>query len=521
MQRYAIVSVSDRSKLVEFAAGLIRKGFALLTTSGTGRFLADHKLESLSIEQYSGQSEILGGRVKTLHPKIFAGILARRDNPQDLEQLKDQGIHLIDVVAVNLYPFSKELGQDHTLEEMIELIDIGGPSLIRAAAKNYHSVFPVIDPGDYGSVLDQLGADAQIEQGQQFRKNLACKVFAQLALDNIDVVSYLSSESYSAPLKINMDFPLISGLMYTKGQDLRYGENPHQRAAYYLAMEKGSRRCWKQRWGKELSFNNILDFDACARLLNALPKDLPSAVIMKHLNPCGAARAATLKEALRLSKLADPRSHFGGILGFTREVDAESAELIREDFAELVVAPGYSEQALEILKTSRNLRILELELDYRPTPLEIRSVLDGYLIQESDISYSEVSQANQVSKRTPSGRESADLAFSWGLCSHVKSNAICLVKDGTLIGVGAGQMSRIDSVELAIHKARYHGHDLKGAVAASDAFFPFSDSLECLAEAGVTAVIAPAGAKKDQEVIECADKHALALLFAADRHFRH
>ena len=546
MKRTALISVSDRTGLEAFARGLVGLGFELLTTSGTGGFLNGCGIASLSIEEYTGQAEIFGGRVKTLHPKIYAGILARRSVPEDLRLLEKDGIRSIEVVAVNLYPFRDALVRGSSAKElvdheMIELIDIGGPSMIRAAAKNHDSVVAVIDPADYPDALRMVQGAVSAEAEKGMRRALASKVFATLADDGVAVASYMSGQiaigtdaAQPSSVKqagqevpaIQTNMPAWNGVVLRQERRLRYGENPHQAAEFCVPMSSPVRvsdsgnAAWRVHGGKVLSYNNMLDCDAMVRLLQLLESPSPTAVIIKHLNPCGAARGATALEALQRAKRSDPRSHFGGIIGFTCAVSRDAAMEIREDFAEVVVAPAYETEALALLLQNKNLRVLEVNLQKLTSVFEVRSVLDGFLIQSPDREISVPTSWERAAVGT--GPEKIyDLDLAWRLCSQVKSNAIVIVKDGTLVGVGAGQMSRVDSVEVALHKAKHHKHDLHGAVAASDAFFPFPDGIEMLLAEGITAVVAPRGAKRDAETVSAAEKHGAALYFAADRHFRH
>lgn len=512
-QKAALLSVSDRTGLEGFARTLQELGYVLLTTSGTAKFLSSVGIKSTLVEEYTGQKEILDGRVKTLHPKIHAGLLARRDDPNHMRQLEEDGILPIEVAAVNLYPFVQNLTSENAADpsRMIEFVDVGGPTMIRAAAKNHASVYPVIDPADYDRVAQALHRGAS-EEGKSLRRDLAVKVFTQLAFDSLEIAKYFSA------VGTEEKFPSVHGIVLQKTQSLRYGENPHQDGVFYTAVGAPERE-WKQLHGKELSYNNLLDFDAALRIIAGFPSAVPTAVIIKHLNPCGAAMGSSLLEALRKAKRCDPRSHFGGIIAFNGKVDGDVAQEVKEDFAEVVIAPSYSSEALEILQRSKNLRIMT-----SGTPasrLEFRAAAGGFLVQEPDAEISEVATLDVVSSRRPTEQEVKDLQFAWMLCSHVKSNAITLAKDGLLVGVGAGQMSRVDSVELAIAKAKRHEHDLRGAVAASDAFFPFTDSIETLAAQGVTAVIAPSGAKRDADVVVTANRVNISLVFAQDRHFRH
>lgn len=541
MKKAALISVSNRDGLLEFAKGLVELGYELLTTSGSGRYLAQHGINSIAIEQYTAQKEILDGRVKTLHPKIYAGLLARRDHPEDIKQIEEDGVMLIDVAAVNLYPFSANVGKGKSRDEMIELIDIGGPSMIRAASKNFKFVLPLIDPADYPFALEYLANKSKVaaEEDFNFRQKLALKVFASLARDAVEIASHFSSPEelkqvgglaervslLSTSVAVSQDsscaaLPALSGAVVVKSQDLRYGENPHQKAAFYRPIGQKDIG-WEQLGGKELSYNNILDVDATLKMLRSMPVRQSAAVIVKHLNPCGAASGPDIAEAIIKAKRCDPRSHFGGIIGCTTCMSLQAAQEVRGDFAEIVIAPDFSEEALAELRKSKNLRLIKADLSRSPSNMEIRSALGGLLFQQADSEVSTMAKAETVSKRKASASELADLQFAWTMCAHVKSNAIVLVKDCTLVAVGAGQMSRIDSVEVALMKARIHGHDLKGAVAASDAFFPFPDSVQTLAQNGIKAIVAPRGAKRDAEAIATADTEGISLLFVEDRHFRH
>lgn len=518
MKKAVLLSVSDRTGLIELAEKLKSK-YVLLATTGTAKLLNDAGIPNLAIEDYTKQKEILDGRVKTLHPKIHAGLLAKRNKPEHLEQLESDEIMEIEIAIVNLYPFIQNLKSDkiHNPENMVELVDIGGPTMIRAAAKNFQSVYAVIDPSDYDALANILDSD-DAQEKLNFRLYLSSKVFTTIAEYDLEIAKYFSNVLTSeAGFKVNTDAEFFtgntSGVVLKKKQDLRYGENPHQSAGFYTTDDNQN---WEQINGKELSYNNFLDFDAAFKLVNSLESTKPTAVIIKHLNPCGVAIADNLKDAVVKAKLGDTRSHFGGIIACNVVVDGDAAEEIAKDFAEIVVAPDFSEKSLEILQKKKNLRLIKIKP--ATAKFELRSCAGGYLIQENDLKISDVSNAKGVAGKLD---QISDLDLAWKICAQVKSNAIVLVKDGILIGVGAGQMSRIDSVELAITKARFHGHDIAGAVAASDAFFPFPDSVEKLSEAGVKSVIVTGGASRDQEVIDTANKFGINLLFTEDRHFKH
>lgn len=526
MKKYALLSVSDRTGLAQLADALHAGGYTLLATSSTAKALEESKVPWVSVEDYTGLAELLDGRVKTLHPKIHGGILARRDQTHHTQQMKEADIGPIDVVVVNLYPFTSYLGTERAKdpEQMTELVDVGGPTMIRAAAKNHKFVLPLIDPSDYGEVISLL---KQSVPGKdpftlEFRRKLAAKVFGSLSQYDGAIAQYFSGLAHSEDDGAKM--PEQCAITLNKVSTLRYGENPHQAASLYTASSATlplfSGPVWKLLGGKELSYNNMLDLDAGLRILADFPQDRTAVAILKHLNPCGVATGASLTEAIERAKECDPRSHFGGVLVCNREVDRNAAEEIRGDFAELIIAPSFSADALETLKMSKNLRILQVDVSSMKG-FDLRTVAGGVLVQQPDINRSRIAHATLSSSRTPTNEELADLELAWRIVGHVKSNAIVLVRDGLLIGVGAGQMSRIDSVELAIRKAKTHGHLLNGAVAASDAFFPFPDSVETLAAEGVTCVIAPAGARRDDDVKATANEKGLSLFFASDRHFRH
>ena len=526
MKKYALLSVSDRTGLPQLAQALHSVGYTLLATSGTAKALEADKIPWTSVEEYTGLAELLDGRVKTLHPKIHGGILARRDQPHHLSQMAQAEITPIDVVVVNLYPFTAYLETERASdpEQMTELIDVGGPTMIRAAAKNHRFVLPLIDPADYAEVIALLSTSKSSADPfpLELRRRYASKVFATLSGYDGAIAGYFDGLSQGDDTVATM--PDRCSITLSKVSELRYGENPHQSAALYKAssgqLKLFSGPTWTQHGGKELSYNNMLDLDAGIRILSDLPHETTTVAILKHLNPCGVARGGTVTEAVQRAKECDPRSHFGGVLVSNRPVDKSAAEEIRGDFAELVIAPGFTPDALETLQASKNLRILKVDVSFMEG-YDARTIAGGILVQQPDINRSQIAHATLVSSRTPSDEELSDLELAWRIVGHVKSNAIVLVRDGLLIGVGAGQMSRIDSVELAIRKAKLHGHLLDGAVAASDAFFPFPDSVETLSEEGITCIVAPAGARRDDDVKAVANERAVSLFFASDRHFRH
>jgi phosphoribosylaminoimidazolecarboxamide formyltransferase / IMP cyclohydrolase len=513
MKKAALVSVSDKTGLEAFAKVLVTKGYTLLSTSGTLQALLKSGIDVISVADYTGQPEILDGRVKTLHPKIHAGLLARRDNQEHMKELADHDIMPIDIAVVNLYPFAEVLksksGQA-PLAGMVEYIDIGGPTMIRAAAKNINAVTAIIDPADYEKIISQLEEKSEINQ--QTRLELSEKVFRTLAIYNLQIASYLGEQEGAET---------TAGIILKKEEALRYGENPHQSGVFFsiVGEEKAS---WKQLSGKTLSYNNYLDLDAALRMARSFAGGIPAIALLKHCNPCGFASKQTIEEALESAQKCDPRSHFGGVVASNTMVTLAAAEKMAESFYEIIVAPAFAEDALTLLKTKKALRIIQYDPSYSPC-YEYRSVEGGILRQNVDMVSSALTPdllvSTEVSMLTPETLKELELA--WTCVRHVKSNAIVIVKDSQLIGVGAGQMSRIDSCQLAIQRALQHGHNLKGAVAASDAFFPFADGVEFLADAGITAIVAPGGAKRDEEICEIASQRGVALLFAPTRHFRH
>lgn len=527
MKKAALISVSNKTGVEDFAKSLVNLGYEILTTGGTGKALAEAGVPFTSIEDYTGQKEILNGRVKTLHPKIHAGILARRDDDSHMNVLKDDSIMPIELVVVNLYPFSEGLTTDKAMDpvQMIELVDIGGPTMLRSAAKNYNSVYSIIDPQDYDAALEHLSGKSSASDAFEFRRYLMTKVFTETASYDLAIARYFDivtcDESGPALCeeKLAPGAQTVEGVVLKREEELRYGENPHQRASFYVPYDKRD-SSWTQLQGKALSYNNLLDFSAATALARQLPKDKACAAILKHLNPCGAAMADTVEEALVKAKQGDPRSHFGGIIVANKLVDDSCAQEIVKDFTEIVVAPEYTPGAKELLSKKKNVRVIELDFS-KPVAREMRSVEGGVLIQEPDPGVSSIDQAEAQTERKLSAAEKADLQLAWTLCAHLKSNAICLVSSGMLLASGAGQMSRIDAVEVALMKARMHDHDLSSAVAASDAFFPFPDCVEVLAEAGVKAIVVPGGSKGDEAVIKKAQEVGISLLFVTDRHFRH
>ena len=506
----ALVSVSDKTGVVDFARGLNQLGVEIYSTGGTKKALEGAGVPVHSVGELTNFPEILDGRVKTLHPGVHAGILARRDVPDHLSQLAEKGMVAIDLVAVNLYPFVQTIAKEGTtLEEALENIDIGGPTMIRSAAKNFPHVIVVVDPADYQPVLEKLRTG---EIGTEERKKLAEKAFQHVASYDTAIASYLRPEGEK--------FPPEMTIALRKLQDLSYGENPHQEAAFYIdeavAEEPGIARA-TQLSGRELSFNNILDLDAAASVAQDFSP--PTIAIIKHNNPCGLACHEDLVQAYRQALAGDPVSAFGGIVASNRALDLAIAQEIDKSHFDAIIAPGYDDDALKLLQRKRDLRLIELGAVAKQAPhaLDFRRVGGGFLLQTQDFIAEDVS-LRPVTQRQPSTEEERDLLFAWRAAMHVKSNAIVLVKDLALLGMGAGQPSRVDSVEIALKKA---GERAQGSVLGSDAFFPFPDGVELAAKGGVTAIIQPGGSIRDEEVIAAANKHDVAMVFTGRRHFRH
>jgi phosphoribosylaminoimidazolecarboxamide formyltransferase/IMP cyclohydrolase len=523
--RRALLSVSDKTGLVELARALVARGVALLASGGTYKALADAHLAVTEVSAYTGQPEILGGRVKTLHPKLHGGILARRDVPGDLAALAAQGIEPIDLVVVNLYPFEQTVAKhDVSFEEAVENIDIGGPSLLRGAAKNHAHVAVLTAPDQYEEFLTEL--ESRGGTTLAFRKRLAAAVFERTARYDRAISDYMAettSEDRSSPFR-----PAFAPLFELR-QTLRYGENPHQRAALYVEPSPlgPNLATARIRHGKELSYNNLLDLDSALRLIRQFAD--PAACLLKHNNPCGAAVAQTLDEAFELAYEGDPVSAFGGIVGLNRVVDAPTAErmCVPGRFLECVIAPGFDDDALGILTTrptwKNSVRLLSLDEPIGPESppprgLDLRRIEGGLLVQDFDAIEPDTTSWTIPTRRAPGDEEKKALAFAWRVCAAVKSNAIVLAHGRRLVGVGAGQMSRLDSVRIAVEKA---GARASGAVLASDAFFPFRDGPDAAASAGVTALIQPGGSRRDAETLAACDEHDLAMILTGRRHFRH
>ncbi|MGQ9507771.1 MAG: bifunctional phosphoribosylaminoimidazolecarboxamide formyltransferase/IMP cyclohydrolase [Thermodesulfobacteriota bacterium] len=515
--RRAIISVSDKRGVISFAKALAELGVEIISTGGTAKVLREEGLSVREISDYTGFPEMLEGRIKTLHPRVHGGLLGQRSKPEHVRQMNERGILPIDLVAVNLYPFEATVAREScTLEEAIENIDIGGPTMLRSAAKNYPDVTVIVDPEDYERVLNELREKGEVSIETNFR--LAKKVFQHTARYDGAISNYLGQIENGRKVSL---FPETLAFQFQKVQELRYGENPHQRAAFYResSLTVPSVANAIQLQGKELSFNNILDLDSAYETVKEFEE--PATVIIKHNNPCGVAISSHLADAYRKARDCDPISAFGGIVGFNRVVDRETAKEMLDIFLEAIIAPGYEPEALEILKTKKDLRILQTPLLSNFTPqkeFDLRKVVGGLLVQERDLGKVPMEQWKVVTRRIPTEEERRAMAFGWKVAKHVKSNAIVLVREDRTIGIGAGQMSRVDSIRLAVMKARF---STKGTVMASDAMFPFRDNVDAGAEAGVSAVIQPGGSIRDDEVIAAANEHNIAMVFTGMRHFRH
>ena len=514
----ALLSVSDKTGLVEFARGLAGHGVKMLSTGGTAKLLRDSGIDVTEVSDHTGFPEMLDGRVKTLHPKIHGGILARRDLPAHADAIKQAGIAPIDLVVVNLYPFTQTIARNGcSLEEAIENIDIGGPAMVRSAAKNHAHVAVVTDPADYAEILREMQS-ANGAVGAPMRFKLAQKAFSHTAAYDGAISNYLTALAADGtraafPQRLNLNFEIA--------QTLRYGENPHQNAAFYRDLEPapGSLACYKQLQGKELSYNNIADADAAWECVKTFTQ--PACVIIKHANPCGVAVAADTLAAYKLAFATDPTSAFGGIIAFNRELDAETAQAVSGQFVEVLIAPAVSAAAKAVLAKKENVRLLEVPLAPGANLLETKRVGGGMLVQSPDNFNITAADLKVVTKKAPTLQQQEDLLFAWRVAKFVKSNAIVFCANGQTMGVGAGQMSRVDSARIASIKARNANLTLAGTVVASDAFFPFRDGLDVVADAGAVAVIQPGGSMRDAEVIAAADERGIAMVFTAHRHFRH
>ncbi len=510
-QKRALISVSDKSGVIEFASGLSKLGFEIISTGGTKKTLEEAGLSVIAISDITGFPEIMDGRLKTLHPNIFGGLLGMRSNETHMEQLQKQGIGLIDIVAVNLYPFKETISKPNVAwEEAVENIDIGGPSMIRAAAKNYQDVAVVVNPSDYPVILQELEKNQQVSL--ELKKQLAAKVFRHTAAYDAYISQYWNEQ-------LGEVFPEDLTVTYEKVQDLRYGENPHQKASFYRKglLKQGLAQA-KQLHGKELSYNNIQDTNAAWEMVKEYGEQ-PVVVAVKHMNPCGIGIGNDLFEAYTRAYEADPISIFGGIVATNQVIDEGTAEKLSEIFLEVVIAPGFTEKAIELLTKKKNIRLLQLADEKRKSGLQkVVSVSGGLLIQDEDEKELADEDIKVVTKRAPSADELEQLKFAWKVVKHVKSNAIVLAKDSQTVGIGAGQMNRVGAAKIAIEQA---GEKSTGAVMGSDAFFPMPDTVEEAAKAGITAIIQPGGSIKDADSIAEADKHDIAMVFTGIRHFKH
>ena len=514
----ALISVSDKTGVAEFARDLAEAGVEILSTGGTAKLLRDSGIAVMGVGDYTGFPEMMAGRLKTLHPKIHGGILGRRGTDDDI--MERHGIGRIDLIAVNLYPFEETVADpDCSLEDAIENIDIGGPTMIRAAAKNYRDVAVLVDPHDYGQVIQEMRSNSgEVSAETCFR--LALKTFEHTARYDGAIANYLGTIDEAGGRR---DFPATLNLQFRRAQDMRYGENPHQKAAFFVEqdIQESSVATAHQLQGKALSYNNIADTDAALECVKQFD-EAPACVIVKHANPCGVAFGATLLEAYDRAFKTDPESAFGGIIAFNGELDGETAAAIVErQFVEVIVAPLVAAEAIEAVKAKKNVRLLACgewaaEDIHR---LDFKRVNGGLLVQDADLQL--LSETRVVSDRAPAEAEMRDLLFGWRVAKFVKSNAIVYAKDGMTIGVGAGQMSRINSARIAGIKAEYAGLTVQGSVMASDAFFPFRDGIDNAAAAGIAAVIQPGGSMRDEEVIAAANEHRMAMVFTGMRHFRH
>jgi len=515
----ALISVSDKSGLARLAQHLHNTGVEILSTGGTAGFLREREIPVTDVSAYTGFPEILDGRVKTLHPKIHGGLLALKDNAVHRDQMKMHGIEPIDMVVVNLYPFRQTAArQDASYSEVIEQIDIGGPSMIRSAAKNHFGVAVVTDPRDYAWILQELEANSgALTDATRFR--LAQKAFAHTASYDSAIAAYFGERTWAqeGAEKQTGKMPASEMLALEKIIDLRYGENPHQRAALYSEVSQPAFGVAGARvlHGKELSYNNLLDSDAAWNLVQEF--DRPAASVIKHTNPCGVAQADTLAEAYVLARECDPVSAFGSVVALNRQVDADSASEINKTFVEVVLAPGFASDALEILMQKKNIRLLQVGSE-APIILQHRQIGGGYLVQDKDTYFMRAEDLKTVTQRKPTKEELEALLFGWRVVKHVKSNAVVFASSSRMLGIGAGQTSRVDAVKWGAMKATL---PLKGCAMASDAFFPFADGLLAAVEYGVRAIIQPGGSMRDQEVIDAANENDVAMVFTGIRHFKH
>ncbi|ABR88426.1 bifunctional phosphoribosylaminoimidazolecarboxamide formyltransferase / imp cyclohydrolase transmembrane protein [Janthinobacterium sp. Marseille] len=521
MIKQALISVSDKTGVLEFARALSGMGVNILSTGGTAKLLAENGISVTEVADYTGFPEMLDGRVKTLHPKVHGGILARRDFAEHVSALEKHNIPTIDMVVVNLYPFQQTVAREHcSLEDAIENIDIGGPAMLRSSAKNHKDVIVICDPTDYSQVLGELSAN-QGEVSYETKFTLAKKVFAHTAQYDGAITNYFTSLGADKQHATRSSYPATLNLHFEKVQEMRYGENPHQSAAFYRESnpQVGALANYTQLQGKELSYNNIADADAAWECVKTF--DESACVIIKHANPCGVAVGASPLEAYSKALQTDPTSAFGGIIAFNRELDGNAAEAVAKQFVEVLIAPSFSEKAKQIFAGKQNVRLLEIPLGNAVNAHDFKRVGGGLLVQSPDAKNVVLAELKVVSKKQPTPQQLQDLMFAWRVAKFVKSNAIVFCANGMTMGVGAGQMSRIDSARIASIKAQNAGLSLVGTAVASDAFFPFRDGLDVVVAAGATSVIHPGGSMRDQEVIDAADEQGVVMLMTGTRHFRH
>lgn len=516
----ALISVSDKTGIVEFASALNTLGIEILSTGGTARLLTESGIPVIEVSDYTGFPEMLDGRVKTLHPKIHGGILGQRHLPEHVRTMAKHGINNIDLVCVNLYPFEAAVARnDCTLENAIENIDIGGPTMVRAAAKNWQHVAIVTQQADYSTLIDELNV-SQGSLSEQTRFSLACKAFAHTAAYDGAITNYLASRIDLTSTE-SQPFPDTLNAQWIKVQDMRYGENPHQAAAFYRDLDPvpGSIAHYHQLQGKALSYNNIADADTAWEAVKSFEQ--PACVIVKHANPCGVGTASHPLDAYRLAFATDSTSAFGGIIAFNCEVDGPTVEAVTGQFLEVLIAPAFSEQAKAIISAKKNVRVLEIPLRHEANRFELKRVGGGLLVQTPDMHVISEDELQLASERALTAQELQDLLFAWKVVKFVKSNAVLFCRNGQTLGIGAGQMSRVDSTRIATRKAADAGLTLTGAVAASDAFFPFRDGVDVIAAQGIRAIIHPGGSVRDDEIIAAANEHGIAMVFTGIRHFRH
>ncbi|MFN8860222.1 MAG: bifunctional phosphoribosylaminoimidazolecarboxamide formyltransferase/IMP cyclohydrolase [Gemmatimonadaceae bacterium] len=508
-----MLSVSDKTGLADFATGLAALGWDLLSTGGTAKMLRDAGLAVTDVAEATKFPEMLDGRVKTLHPVVHGGLLARRDLPEHMAAIAEHGIATIDLVVVNLYPFRETAARPGVaFDEVVEHIDIGGPSMVRSAAKNHASVYVVVDPADYPAVLAALGGGAA-DEAATFRRRLAEKAYAHTASYDAAIAGWFARQRAEP-------FPDDVSLPFVRRQALRYGENPDQRAAFYVERRGAGLDGLVQQGGKELSFNNLLDLEGALLAIDPFAGE-PACAIIKHTTPCGLATGSTALDAYKKALACDPVSAFGSVIAFSVLVDAAAAEVISSLFVECIVAPQFADAAVEILGRKKNLRVLEGRATWPANGMDLKRVRGGLLVQDRAPAPTDPQQWQVVTTRQPTLDEQRDLLFAWKSVASVKSNAIVLARNGATIGIGAGQMSRVDASFVAVHKAATLGHDTKGAALGSDAFFPFRDGIDQAAAAGVTAIVQPGGSVRDDDVIAAANEHGMTMIFTGERLFRH